>query len=259
MAAYTYSQAKDLMNAGSIASGSWTGARSINGNNALDLTYSDQDIPHRIIGLLSYATSFGEKSGGKTQFTLGYEGLQSSRFSYTYARDMNGDGVTGNDLLFVPNNASDLVFDDIKDASGNITTSAAKQAEFFEEYIKQDSYLSSIRGSYTERNGAILPWLHRFDLAVARDFWFKTGSKRNSVQFRVDIFNVGNLLNSDWGVGRRFITTAPLQARGVDANGAPRYQVATNLLSSSTRKTYDWGSSINDVWNLQLGIRYTFE
>jgi len=259
MAAYTYSQAKDLMNAGSIASGSWTGARSINGNNALDLSYSDQDIPHRIIGLLSYATSFGEKSGGKTQFTLGYEGLQSGRFSYTYARDMNGDGVTNNDLLFVPANATDLTFDNITDANGNVTVSAATQAQYFEEYITQDSYLSSIRGQYTERNGAILPWLHRFDLAVARDFWFQAGGKRNSVQFRVDIFNVGNLINSDWGIGRRFITTAPLQARGVTADGAPRYQVATNLLNSSTRKTYDWGSSINDVWNLQLGIRYTFE
>jgi hypothetical protein len=261
MAAYTFSRAQDLMDAGSIASGSFTGARSINGNNALDLTYSNQDIPHRIIGLLSYATSFGEKNGGKTQFTLGYEGLQSGRYSYTYLRDLNGDGVTGNDLLFVPTNASDLVFEDIKDAAGVVTTTGARQAELYEEYIKQDAYLSGLRGQYTERNGAILPWLHRFDLAVARDFWFKTGKnkKHNAVQFRVDIFNVGNLINSDWGIGRRFVTTSPLQARGVDANGVPRYQVASNLLNRTSRKTIDYSAALSDVWNLQLGIRYTFE
>jgi hypothetical protein len=265
MAAYTYSQTKDLMNAGSIASGSFTGARSVNGNNKLDLTNSDQDIPHRIIGLTSYSTSFGNKNGGAVQFSLGYEGLQSRNlgfggFSYTYNGDMNGDGIAGNDLLFVPTNAADLTFEDIKDANGNVTTSAAQQVTLFDEYIKQDAYLDGRRGQYTERNGAILPWLHRFDLAVSRDFWIKTGKgqKRNNLQFRVDIFNVGNLLNSDWGVGRRFVATAPLQYRSVTAEGVPVYRVASQLLNTATKKTIDYNSSINDVWNLQLGIRYSF-
>jgi hypothetical protein len=93
---------------------------------------------------------------------------------------------------------------------------------------------------------------------MSRDFWVNIGGKRNTIQFRVDIFNIGNMLNSDWGVGRRFITTTPLQARGVDATGTPKYRVASQLLTESTRRTYDWGASINDVWNLQLGVRYIF-
>ena len=255
------------MNAGSIASGSFTGARSVNGNNKLDLSNSDQDIPHRIIGLTSYSTSFGAKNGGAVQFSLGYEGLQSrilgfNPYTYTYNGDMNGDGIAGNDLLFVPNNAADLTFEDIKDANGVVTTSAAQQVDLFETYIKQDKYLDSRRGKYTERNGGILPWLHRFDLAVSRDFWVKLGKseKRNSIQFRVDIFNVGNLLNSDWGVGRRFVATSPLQYRSVTATGVPVYRVASQLLNPATNKTVDYSAStLTDVWNLQLGIRYTFE
>ena len=256
MVAYTYSKTQDLMDAGSIASGSWTGARSVRGNNDLDLAYGTNDIPHRVIGLFSYRAEWGEKRGGGVQFTLGYEGRKDGRFTYTYNGDMNGDNIAGNDLLFVPNAASDLVFED--QTVNNVTYTAAQQAQFFEEYIRNDEYLSSIRGQYSERNGGILPWLHRFDLAISRDFWINVGGKRNTIQVRCDIFNFGNMLNTDWGVGRRFVATTPLQARGVDANGVPKYRVASQLLAPSTRRTYDWGASISDVWNLQLGVRYTF-
>ncbi len=255
--AYTYSRARDLMSAGSIALGSWTSARSVNGNNRLDLSFADNDVPHRLIGLLSYRTTFGEKRGGSTQFTIGYEGIQRRRFSYTYAGDMNGDGVAGNDLLFVPNNASDLIFESW--TVNNVTYTPQQQAAFFEEYINNDPYLSSRRGQYTERNGGIFPMLHRFDLAVARDFFITVGGKRNALQFRVDVFNVGNLINSNWGVNRRIIAAIPLTSRGVHTDGTtPRYRVTSQLLNPTTRRTTDWSATINDVWNLQVGIRYTF-
>ncbi len=255
--AYTYSRARDLMSAGSIALGSWTSARSVNGNNRLGLSFADNDVPHRLIGLLSYRTTFGEKRGGSTQFTIGYEGIQRRRFSYTYAGDMNGDGVTGNDLLFVPNNASDLIFESW--TVNNVTYTPQQQAAFFEEYINNDPYLSSRRGQYTERNGGIFPMLHRFDLAVARDFFITVGGKRNALQFRVDVFNVGNLINSNWGVDRRIIAAIPLTSRGVHTDGTtPRYRVTSQLLNPTTRRTTDWSATINDVWNLQVGIRYTF-
>lgn len=262
MAAYTYSQTKDLMSAGSIASGSWTGARSVNGNNKLELSYADQDIPHRVIGLMTYGVDFGQKRGGAVKFTLGYEGMNyntgfGARYSYTYNGDMNLDGVSGNDLLFVPVNATDLRFE--AQTVGTTTYTPEQQAKFFEDYINQDSYLSGIRGQYTERNGGILPWLNRFDLAISRDFWINLkGDKRNTLQLRADIFNVGNLINSDWGVGYKFVTTSPLQARGVDTDGVPKYRVASQLLNDSTRKTTDYAATIFDVWNVQLGVRYTF-
>lgn len=257
MFAYTYSRAMDLMSAGSIAAGSWTSARSVNGNNRLDLAFADADVPHRMIGLLSYRTTFGDERGGAVQFTLGYEGIQNRRYSFTYAGDMNGDGVPGNDLFFVPEEATDLVFESW--TTGGVTYTPAQQAEFLEEYIEQDPYLSTRRGQYTERNGGILPFLHRFDLSVSRDFFINIAGKRNAIQFRVDVFNIANMINSDWGVGQRFITTAPLTSRGVDSDGTtPKYRVASQLLNPNTRKATDWGSSIGDVWNLQLGIRYTF-
>jgi hypothetical protein len=44
-----------------------------------------------------------------TSINLGYIGEQASPITYAYGGDMNGDGFN-NDLLFIPNNGSDILF-----------------------------------------------------------------------------------------------------------------------------------------------------
>jgi hypothetical protein len=45
--------------------------------------------------------------GWRTSASLYYEGRSGNPYSYTYTNDVNGDGVTTNDLVYVPNGASD--------------------------------------------------------------------------------------------------------------------------------------------------------
>lgn len=269
MVAYTYSRAKDIMSAGSIASGSWTGARSVNGNNRLDLAFADQDLPSRLVGVLSYRLEYGDRFDGATQFSLGYTaeprgfnpdpGISTSRYSYSIAGDMNADGVTNNDLLFVPNDASDLTFVPLT-ASG-VTYSPEEQATAFDAYIDQDDYLSSRRGQYAERNGARFPIQHRIDLSVVQEFGIKVGGKRNALQFRVDIINFTNLLNDDWGVGDVLVSNRPLSFVSTTAEGVPTYRIATQVIEGKQvpiRDTFIKGASPFDVWNAQIGLRYIF-
>jgi Carboxypeptidase regulatory-like domain len=268
MLAYTYSQAQDLMSAGSIASGSWTSARSLNGNNNLSLAFADGDIPHRLIGYLGYRLEYGKDMGGATQFVLGYEGSQSNRFTYSAAGDLNGDGVNDNDLLYVPNSANDLVFlentvtyRDSKGASLSRKFSVEEQKAAFDKYIQQDEYLNSRRGQYAERNAAIAPILHRFDLSVIQEFYIKLGGKRNTIQLRADILNIGNLLSPDFGVRQRFVTNRPLSFASVTAAGVPQYRLATETINGVPElisTTFRPGLNPSDVWNAQLGIRYIF-
>ena len=269
MVAYTYSNTKDLMSAGSIASGSWTGARSVEGNNYLPMSYSDNDIPHRVVGALSYRIEYGKGLGGATQFSLGYVGgTGASRFSYTYSGDMNGDGVAGNDLLFVPNKATDLLWQNT--TIGGVAVSANQQAFLFDEYISQDPYLSKRRGQYVERNGGILPWLNTFDLSVIQELHVKAFGKRNTFQIRADIQNVGNLLNSNWGIGQFTNNTNPLAFRSVNAQGIPVFSLnqqtiknvgVENRIYSTVeplKSTFQYRSSQTDVWNGQIMLRYIF-
>ncbi len=59
--------------------------------------------------------------------------------------------------------------------------------------------------------------------------------KRNAGQFRIDIQNFGNLLNSDWGVGTRVIRNNILTTPAADAAGRLGYrmQVVNNALVST--------------------------
>jgi len=259
--AWTTANSKDFMSAGSIASGSWQSALSVAGNNQLDLSIADAFVKNRFVGLLGYKFEYGNKVGTATTVTLGYVGQQSNPFSYIVAGDLNGDRVNNNDLLFVPLKGSDIKFAPL--TVGTRVYTEAEQQAAFDAFIEQDDYLKTRRGQYAERNGGLLPYLHRLDLSVAQDFFVKIGGKKNSFQVRADILNFTNMLNKDWGVSQRATAPQLLNFVSRDAvTNVPTYRLATQrLVDGSTilaRDTYQFNSSVFDVWSAQLGIRYTF-
>ena len=266
--AYTHSNAQDLLSAGSIASGSWTGSRSVLGNNNLDLSNSNNNTPHRIVGLLGYKLNYGKKYGGSTSFNIGYIGEKASPFTYTYGSDINGDRVNGNDLLYVPNNVSEIRFVDITQSVGGVNQvlyTAAQQADAFDKFIEQDSYLKGKRGQYVDRNAKELPMLHRLDLSVTQDFFLKIKGKKQSFQLRADILNFTNLLNNDWGVSKRVTNTQILSVREAPSsanNYIPGLQMAIQTDDTGkrflTKDTFSKNSSVFDVWQAQFTLRYTF-
>lgn len=261
--AWTTSRAEDYMSAGSIASGSWQGARSVNGNNNLVMANSDFLARNRVVGLLGYRLDYGNKLGGATTITLGYVGTQSNPYSYTVAGDLNGDRVSNNELVFVPNKGSDIKFAPLTVGSGSTarTYTETEQQAAFDAFIDQDKYLSTRRGEYAERNAAFLPFLHRFDLSIVQDVFVKIKGKRNAFEIRADILNFGNMLNNAWGVSQRAAAPQLLNFVSRDAQGVPTYRLATQRDASGTslvKDTYQYNSSVFDVWTAQLGLRYTF-
>ena len=258
--AYTKSNAKDFMSAGSIASGSWQSVRSVNGNNNPLLSNSDFLVPDRAVGLLGYRIEYGKKGyGAATSITLGYVGQRSGGFTYIVAGDLNGDRVNNNELIFVPNKGSDIKFAPL--TVGTRVYTEAEQQAAFDAYIGQDDYLSTRRGQYAERNSSFLPWLHRFDLSVTQDFFVNVKGQRNTIQLRFDILNFGNMVDNKWGVSQRATNPTILTYNSV-VNNEPVYRLATQKFADGTtgllRDTYSRNSSVFDVWTAQFGIRYIF-
>jgi len=264
--AYNYGVAKDLISAGSIAYSSWSQNLSVNGNNYPDLSLSNNDLRHRLIAVVSYKLNWG--SFASTQFNVFGEGKIQNNYSFNYAGDYNLDGVSGNDLIYVPTDANDvnqIKFKDILKSDGTVQFTVDQQKAAWTKFVDQNDYLKSRKGNYFERNGGLLPWVYNFDVSVVQEFHFNLGGKRNTFQIRGDIFNFGNLLNNKWGVGKTINTFSPLRvaldkagkALAVDPDNIQAVQM-TPVNGSIDYSTYRSRATLGDVWQAQLGVRYIF-
>ncbi|MDF7813727.1 carboxypeptidase regulatory-like domain-containing protein [Hymenobacter sp. YC55] len=253
-AAYTYTKAKDVTsNPGEIAADAYQRNPVVGNANNPQLAYSDFGLRHRVIGAAGKRFAYADDRLATT-ISFFFEAAQGNRFSYTYAGDLNRDGIPGNDLLFVPASRDQINLVDIRDQSGNVLVTAAQQWEQLNAYINQDDYLSNRRGGYTERNGAISPWYTQLDARILQDFSVKTGERKHTLQLSLDVQNLGNLLNSDWGVRRvyannRFIETSYLPS----APDAPIYQFRGG------NQTFINNTDLNSRWRAQVGLRYIFD
>lgn len=256
-AAYSYGESKNTVDAGSIASGSWFNNPISEDPNNPRVGFSSNNLGHRVFAVVSYSKDLFKF--GNTSVSLFWETRTIGNGSYRFSGDMNGDGGFSNDLIYIPANSSEMNFQQYTATiSGQpVTFTAQQQATAWEAYIQQDEYLSANRGKYAERGAVIMPMVTRADFTFAQQLFTNINGKRNALEFRVDILNVGNLLNSDWGVGKTFNAIQPLTNPSVDANGASRYRLAQfggNLISETYRST----AGVNDVWRMQFGLRYIF-
>ncbi|WP_290661774.1 carboxypeptidase regulatory-like domain-containing protein [Ignavibacterium sp.] len=252
-AGYNYGEAKNTVDPGSIAFGSWNNNQHSGNANNPGLGFSANSPGHRVFGTLSY--KFDYFNFGSTTITLFGEAFTQGNASYTYAGDLNGDGGTSNDLIYIPKDASEMYFEQYTD--GGTTFTVADQQAAWNAFIEQDEYLSKNRGKYAERGAVFMPMVFRADLSVIQEFYGEFIGKKNSLQVRVDILNFTNLLNKQWGVGDDFVTTQPLIFRSIDTEGKPVYRLRS-VGGKLIDKTFQKSASVFDVYRIQLGVRYNF-
>ena len=251
---YTYLDARNLMKSTEIALDLFGNTPTSGNPNKPILGYSEFGNRNRIIANATYryewsenwATSIGvfvEVADGNR-----FAGAGGNRYSYIYSGDLNGDGSGSNDLIYIPRNQSEINFD-------GTAAEALAQWNAFNAFIEQDDYLKSHRGQIAERFGGVNPWFSNIDLRVLQDFALMLGGSKHTFQLSVDILNVANLLNSNWGVRQvaNSAATSPLQFVNFNAQGAPVFKFDTNL-----KKTFQDDPGILSRWQMQIGFRYIF-
>jgi hypothetical protein len=187
------------------------------------LSFSNFDLRHKIVSYHFYTLPL-KKSFLKAGVFI--NSRSGSPFSFVYAGDVNRDGSSRNDLIFIPENQEDINLIPVVDENNNVVVSAAQQWQDLDQYISDNSYLSSNRGDYAERNGPRTPWNHQVDLRIVYELLI--GQKNRRLEIALDIFNVANLLNTNWGK-QHFVPNVEnssfslLQFKGIE-NNEPVYR-----------------------------------
>lgn len=268
--AYSYGESKNTVDPGSIAFGSWNNNQHAGNPNNPGIGYSFASAGHRVFGTASYRKEYFKF--GATTVSAFWETRTWGNGSYTFSGDLNGDGGTSNDLIYIPKDISEMNFGNITNASGAILFTPAQQAAAWDAFINQDPYLSKNRGGYAQRGGAFLPMVTKVDFSVAQDIIARIGSTQHKFQLRADILNFGNMLNKNWGLGQAFNSLQPLVTSTIVAPGATSTATCRNPVVGSTVATYclqRLGANLitdsfrqtagtNDVYRIQIGIRYIF-
>ncbi|TDG36980.1 TonB-dependent receptor [Pedobacter changchengzhani] len=264
MIAYTRSDQRNYGDqSGDQLGNLWSLPQTSGNPNIPSLSYSSNLNPDRVIASVSYRKEYIKNLA--TSFSVFYEGAQQGRFSYTYSGDFNRDGVSGNDLIYIPK-AGELTaasFVAIAPNTNNYRAAgytAQEQSDLFEAYIAQDKYLSKNRGQFAERNGATSPWRNQFDFRLTQEVFKDYGKTKNSFQFTVDIFNVGNLLNRNWG-NVNFVNNGailvPQNVASINATTKPTYKIAT-ASGDAVKETFGTSQTISSTYYMQFGVRYNF-
>jgi hypothetical protein len=247
MAAYTHTVSKEITGMpGSNASSVLNYIGTVYGPNDPGLHNSEYVTPDRVIASITHSDR------ANNHFSLIYEAWRGgANYSYMTSNDMNGDGYNY-DLIYIPT--------DEQVANGDFRFVSQDDATRFMDYVHADKYLSKNQGKYAESYSVYSPWTHRVDFSYKHDFKVKAGKSMNTLQLCLDVKNVLNLFNSNWGVSKYMNPELGegriLKYEGVDNEGYPTFSTAASVKPD----TQVWVNSIGigQCWYASLGIKYMF-
>lgn len=279
--AYTHQQSKDVASITSSTAGSnYRYQRDVSGRlDDMKITRSKYDQPHRVVATGSWRAPW------HMDIALTYTGNSGAPYDYVYGSgtsgtgDLNGDGQTQNDLIYVPRNATDTTqirFQGYNSTNATTKAAADAQAAAFESFISSVSCLDKARGSILKRNACRNPWVHEWDLSIGQNVgkigmaqWLHAPAL-NNLLVRLDIINLGNLLNKNWGwqqfssqsstCGQICSATVAIVHTG---NALPAGTTSTTSAAipivtfNPTYTAYD-RNNISSLYRMQLSARYSF-
>lgn len=246
--AYTRTAATEVSPLTSSTSSSNFSNRNIFNPNEEVLQNSNYLIRDRISASFNWSKAFVDKY--QTSVGVFYEGRRGKPYSWTYLNDLNGDGISGNDLMYIPTapGSGEVVF-----RGRNATETPAQAEQAFWDVVDANPALSSARGGLVGRNNTFAPWVNNFDMRIKQELPGFT--KNHKASLTLDFLNLGNMLNKNWGrideiafpSNRSFVNYA-----GQDANGKYIYAVG------STKDLITRQASGESQWAVQMTLRYEF-
>jgi hypothetical protein len=246
---YTHGRSTEAQPFGqTTASGQWS-SNAVFNQNSVEEAHSDYEVPDRFQATYTRQIEFAK--GWKLTTSLYYEGHTGNPFSYVYTTDLNGDGVTSNDLVAVPNGTGDARFD-------FSLMNAADQAAYFA--FLNNTGLSKYAGGVVPKNAFYQPWVNQLSLHLGQEIPIYSPAR---LELFLDFINFGSFLDKKLF---NYFEKAPLNANDVfwrvKAGGAtygPDGRIRPTFTSTGTNANstfiYD---NVQSRWRIQLGAKLKF-
>lgn len=249
--AYGYSRVRDVQSHRFLAfNDDWQFGRTLSGNQmSKQLGISDFDQPHRLVIVGTYTFPW---PNWRTDISLYY--LGSSGVPYTYVAkgdrgfgDLNADGSNMNDPIYVPASAFD---------TAEIRFAVDSQRQAFEQFVSDTPCLRRQRGRILERNSCRTPWVHTLNVSVRQAIPVMRG---HTLTAELEIFNLLNLLNRNWGLlrlpNKPFLPQVGLLQQIGETPGAASQAQPVFQFDAPPRYNSDFAAS---YYQMQLAARYSF-
>ena len=179
-----------------------------------------------------------------TTMSVVYEGRTGRTYSWVFEGDANGDGFT-NDLLYVPSGPEDP----------RVRWASTAERDAFFNFV-QNSTLNKYRGQIAPRNSERSPWNQTIDVVLRQAI--PLGWRNTRAEVYLQLINLGNLLNDEWGL----LQEVPFTYRRTVAGTT--YDPATNqYVYVFNGQTLDGVPTVADEtsqsrWQAKLGVTLKF-
>ena len=262
--AYTHMDAKDYLSLRDAQSVSNYGFSTVDGTLASrNLAVSTYNIPNKITITATKNLPWG--------FAVSaiYLGRSGTPYTFIVNGDANADAVgnkvgafdrQADDAVYVPTGPGDITL--VRDSAVSSTVNALVPAnaaayDSLNKFINSVACLRENRGKILPRNACQNPWQNIFNARVAKTLHVGQGGR--DVELIGEVYNVLNLLNSDWGLIRE---TGTLSGAGTEDVALLRLRASD---AANNRNAYDVTLPGREVvntdasrWRMQLGARVAF-
>jgi len=198
------------------------------------MSYSNNQFRHKFVAYGTAPTFWGITAG------LRFSGIGGTRYSVIVGGNVNGDYVSSNDLAFIFDPNDPNTDPDVKQGLEDLLANPNVQGTL-------KDYIRSHYGKMAERNGGTNGFYGTFDLHLEKSFKLY---KSHAIDVSVDLFNVANMLNKDWGAGKNLSYVSLYSITGFDQDKKQyTYKVNTNAGVASGN---------GNPYQFQIGLRYKF-
>ena len=235
---YLYGESRSVNDGGSSqATSNWRYAYHDGDPNAVPPAVSDFSPGHRFS--LSGSYRIPAEPAGVT-LSAYYDARQGRPYSYLDGSDGNRDGTRGNDLLYVPRDAADVI---VTDGS-------------FDDLMRFLSAGCDVTpGAIVPRNACRGPWVHTLDFRLAVDI----PRGPNEVELFLDVRNLINAFDARNGLVEFafFQNLQPVRSSVDPDSGRYVYSLNTPACPGFAGDRFA-RDDLRSRWQAQLGVRYSF-